>query len=164
MSTDMTLETVVLPVSDVDRAKAFYEGLGWRLDADLGAGGFRLLQFNPPGSGCSIQFGAGLTSSAPGSAVNLLVVPDIEAAHKDLAAHGVDAKVFHDSTGGFNRFTESVREDGPDPKRRSYASFAEFRDPDGDVWQLQEITSRLPGRLDSATYGSVDELAQALKR
>ena len=163
---DMNLETVVIPVSDVDRAKTFYEGLGWRLDADLGAGGFRLLQFNPPGSGCSIQFGAGLTSSAPGSAVNLLVVSDIEAAHDDLAAHGVDAAVFHDSTGGYNRFTESVRAKGPDPERRTYASFAEFRDPDGTVWQLQEITSRLPGRIDatSATFTSADELARALKR
>ena len=163
---DMALETVVIPVSDVDRAKAFYEGLGWRLDADLGAGDFRIVQFNPPGSGCSIQFGTGLTSAAPGSAVNLLVVSDIEAAHDDLVAHGVDAEVFHDSTGGYNRFTESVRAEGPDPERRTYASFAEFRDLDGNVWQLQEITSRLPGRIDanSATFTSADELARALSR
>src|SRR5215213_11803070 len=93
---DMNLETVVIPVSDVDRAKAFYEGLGWRLDADLGAGEFRIIQFNPPGSGCSIQFGSGLTSAAPGSAANLLVVSDIETAHDDLVAHGTDAEVFHD--------------------------------------------------------------------
>jgi catechol 2,3-dioxygenase-like lactoylglutathione lyase family enzyme len=163
---DMALEAVVIAVSDVDRAKAFYEGLGWRLDADLGAGDFRIVQFNGPGSGCSIQFGSGLTQATPGSAVNLLVVSDIEAAHDDLAAHGVDAVVFHDSTGGYNRFTESVRADGPDPERRTYASFAEFRDPDGNVWQLQEITARLPGRVDSrtATFDSVDELARALKR
>ena len=163
---DMTLETVVIPVSDVDGAKAFYEGLGWRLDADLGAGDFRIVQFNPPGSACSIQFGSGVTSAAPGSAVNLLVVTDIETAHDDLVAHGVDAEVFHDSTGGFNRFTESVRAKGPDPERRTYASFSEFRDPDGNVWQLQEITSRLPGRIDAnrATFTSVDDLARALKR
>ena len=163
---DMSLETVVIPVSDVDGAKAFYEGLGWRLDADLGAGDFRIVQFNPPGSGCSIQFGSGVTSSAPGSAVNLLVVSDIETAHDDLGAHGVDADVFHDSTGGYNRFTESVRAKGSDPERRTYASFAEFRDPDGNLWQLQEITRRLPGRIDanSATFTSTDELARALKR
>jgi catechol 2,3-dioxygenase-like lactoylglutathione lyase family enzyme len=163
---DMNLETVVIPVSDVDRAKAFYEGLGWRLDADLGAGEFRIIQFNPPASGCSIQFGSGLTSAAPGSAANLLVVSDIETAHDDLVAHGIDAEVFHDSTGGYNRFTQSVRAKGPDPERRTYASFSEFRDPDGNLWQLQEITSRLPGRIDanSATFTSADELARALKR
>src|SRR5436309_9229626 len=116
---DMALETVVIPVSDVNRAKAFYEGLGWRLDADLGSGDFRIVQFNPPGSGCSIQFGSGLTSAAPGSAVNLLVVSDIEAAHDDLAAHGIDAEVFHDSTGGCHRLTASVRAEGPDPARRT---------------------------------------------
>jgi catechol 2,3-dioxygenase-like lactoylglutathione lyase family enzyme len=163
---DMALETAVIAVTDIDAAKAFYEGLGWRLDADLGSGDFRIVQFNPPGSDCSIQFGAGLTSAAPGSAVNLLVVSDIEAAHADLVAHGIDADVFHDSTGGYNRFTESVRAKGPDPEGRTYASFAEFRDPDGNVWQLQEITSRLPGRIDatSATFSSVDGLARALKR
>lgn len=163
---DLALETAVIPVSDVDAAKAFYENLGWRLDADLGAGNFRIVQFNPPGSGCSIQFGSGLTAAAPGSAVNLLVVSDIEAAYHDLAAHGVDADVFHDATSGYNRFTESVRAKGPDPERRTYASFAEFRDPDGNVWQLQEITSRLPGRVDAdgATFTSADQLARALKR
>src|SRR6478735_3462986 len=163
---DMALETVVIAVTDVDAAKAFYEGLGWRLDADLGDGDFRIVQFNPPGSDCSIQFGAGLTAAAPGSAVNLLVVSDIEAAHDDLVAHGIDADVFHDSTGGYDRFTESVRAKGPDPERRTYASFAEFRDPDGNVWQLQEITSRLPGRIDatSAVFTSADELARALAR
>ncbi len=163
---DMTLETVVIPVSDVDRAKAFYEGLGWRLDADLGDSVFRIVQFNPPGSGCSIQFGSGLTSAAPGSALNLLVVSDIEAAHDSLLAHGVDAEVFHDSSVGYNRFDASVRAKGPDPERRTYASFAEFRDPDGNVWELQEITGRLPGRVDatSATFTSVGELARALKR
>jgi catechol 2,3-dioxygenase-like lactoylglutathione lyase family enzyme len=163
---DTALEAVVIAVSDVDRAKAFYAGLGWRLDADLGGGEFRIVQFNPPGSGCSVQFGSGLTSASPGSSVSLLVVSDIEAAHDDLAAHGVDAAVYHDSTGGYDRFTESVRADGPDPERRTYASFAEFRDPDGNVWQLQEITGRLPGRVDanSATYTSVDDLMRALQR
>jgi catechol 2,3-dioxygenase-like lactoylglutathione lyase family enzyme len=163
---DMALEAVVIAVSDVDRAKAFYEGLGWRLDADLGAGDFRIVQFNPPGSGCSVQFGSGLTSAAPGSAVNLLVVSDIDAARDDLAAHGIDAAVFHDSTGGYDRFTESVRAAGVDPGRRTYASFAEFRDPDGNVWQLQEITGRLPGRVDAnrATFTSIDDLARALQR
>ena len=163
---DMALETAVIPVSDVDAAKAFYEGLGWRLDADLGAGDFRIVQCTPPGSACSIQFGSGLTSAAPGSAVNLLVVSDIEAAHDALVAHGVDAAVFHDATGGYDRFTESVRASGPDPQRRTYASFSEFRDPDGNVWQLQEITSRLPGRVDEsgASYTSADELERALER
>ena len=163
---DMTLETVVIPVSDVDRAKAFYESLGWRLDADLGDAAFRIVQFNPPGSGCSIQFGSGLTTAAPGSALNLLVVSDIEAAHDSLLAHGVDAEVFHDSSVGYNRFTESVRAKGPDPERRTYASFSEFRDPDGNVWQLQEITNRIPGRVDPSTaaYSSVGDLTGALKR
>ncbi len=164
---DMKLEIVVIPVSDVDRAKAFYESLGWRLDADLGQGDFRLLQFNPPGSGCSVQFGAGLTSAAPGSAQNVLVVSDIEAAHAELVGDGIDgAEVFHDSTGGYNRFNHDVRASGPDPERRTYASFAEFTDPDGNLWQLQEITSRLPGRVDSATtdYSSVGDLANAMRR
>jgi catechol 2,3-dioxygenase-like lactoylglutathione lyase family enzyme len=163
---DLSLEAVILPVSDVDRAKAFYEGLGWRLDADLGSGAFRVVQFNPPGSGCSVQFGTGLTSAAPGSAINLLVVADIEAAYDDLGEHGVAADVFHDSTGGYDRFTAGKRAKGPDPERRTYASFGEFRDPDGNVWQLQEITNRLPGRVDSdaATYTSVDELTRALER
>src|SRR5215218_4431953 len=106
---DMALEAVVIAVSDVDEAKTFYEGLGWRLDADLGSGDFRIVQFNPPGSACSIQFGSGLTSAAPGSANNLLVVSNIEAAHDDLAAHGVDAEVFHDSFVEYARSTESVR-------------------------------------------------------
>jgi catechol 2,3-dioxygenase-like lactoylglutathione lyase family enzyme len=164
---DMKLEIVVIPVSDVDRAKTFYESLGWRLDADLGHGDFRLLQFNPPGSSCSIQFGAGLTSSAPGTAQNVLVVSDIEAAYAEVVGDGVDGTgVFHDSTGGYNRFDHGVRADGPDPQRRTYASFAEFTDPDGNLWQLQEITSRLPGRVDSTTtdYSSVADLANAMRR
>jgi catechol 2,3-dioxygenase-like lactoylglutathione lyase family enzyme len=162
---DLKLETVVIPVSDVDRAKAFYEQLGWRLDADFGDDAFRIVQFTPPGSGCSIQFGIGLTSAAPGSAENLLVVSDIEAAHDALAGAGVDAGVFYDTSVGYNRFDPSTRKRGPDPERRTYASFAEFRDPDDNIWQLQEITSRLPGRVDpTTTYTSVGDLTEALKR
>jgi catechol 2,3-dioxygenase-like lactoylglutathione lyase family enzyme len=164
---DLKLETVVIPVSDVDRAKAFYEKLGWRLDADLGGGDFRIVQLTPPGSGCSIQFGAGLTSAAPGSAQNLLVVSDIEAATAELAGDGVDgAAVFHDGAGGYDRWTRATRASGPDPERRTYASFAEFSDPDGNLWQLQEITNRLPGRVDPSTtaYVSVADLTGALKR
>lgn len=164
---DQKLETVVIPVSDVDRAKEFSAGLGWRLDADLGGDGFRIVQVTPPGSDCSIQFGTGLTTAAPGAAVNLLVVADIEAAHDDLAGRAVDVTdVFHDGSGGYNRFDPGVRARGPDPDRRTYASFMEFRDPDGNLWQLQEITSRLPGRVDatSATFDSVDDLAHALRR
>ena len=163
---DMKLEAVVIPVSDVDRAKEFYVGLGWRLDADLGGGDFRIVQLNPPGSGCSVQFGIGLTDAAPGSAQSLLVVADIEAASAEVAAAGVDAPVFHDGSGGYNRWNPGGRASGPDPERRTYASFAEFRDPDGNLWQLQEITERLPGRVDptSTTYGSVADLAAAMRR
>ncbi len=163
---DLKLEAIVIPVSDVDRAKAFYEGLGWRLDADIGGGALRIVQLNPPGSGCSVQFGTGLTSATPGSAQSLLVVDDIEAAHNDLAANGVDAEVFHDAGGGYNRFDPAARASGPDPERRTYASFAEFKDPDGNTWQLQEITSRLPGRVDPGptSFTSTGELVQALKR
>ncbi len=149
---DMKFETVVIPVTDVDRAKEFYEGLGWRLDADLGNDDLRVVQLTPPGSGCSIQFGKGLTSAAPGSAQGLLVVSDIEAAHDELIGDGVDAsEVFHDASGGFNRFVPDARASGPDPERRSYASFAQFSDPDGNEWQLQEITNRIPGRVDPAS-------------
>jgi catechol 2,3-dioxygenase-like lactoylglutathione lyase family enzyme len=164
---DMKLETVVIPVADVDRTKAFYERLGWRLDADLGGGDFRIVQLTPPGSGCSIQFGTGLTSASPGAAQSLLVVSDVEAAHDELVGDGVDAgEVFHDGTGGYNRWDIGVRAIGPDPERRTYASFLEFRDPDGNLWQLQEITNRLPGRVDpsTATFSSVGDLAGALRR
>jgi catechol 2,3-dioxygenase-like lactoylglutathione lyase family enzyme len=166
-SVDMKVEAVVIPVSDVDRAKEFYERLGWRLDADLGNETFRIVQLTPPGSKCSVQFGTGLTSASPGSAQSLLVVSDIEAARDDLVGKGADAsEVFHDASGGYNRFDSDLRASGPDPQRRTYASFVEFGDPDGNVWQLQEITTRLPGRVDSiaATFSSVGELARALKR
>src|SRR6476469_5753766 len=163
---DMRLETAVVPVSDVDRAKAFYEGLGWRLDAHFGDETFRIVQLTPPGSGCSIQFGNGLTTATPGSAEGLLVVSDIEAAHDQLGDDGVDAAVFHDTSVGYNRFDPSTRARGPDPARNTYASFAEFRDPDGNVWQLQAITGRRPGRGHpaSTTCSAVADLTAARER
>ena len=164
---DMKLEAVVIAVTDVDRAKQFYAGLGWRLDADLGGDGFRIVQFTPPGSECSIQFGVGLTSAAPGSGESLLVVSDVDAVRATLDVAGADpSEVFHDGSGGYNRFDPDLRAPGPDPERRTYASFAEFSDPDGNLWQLQEITNRLPGRVDpsTTTYSSVADLAGALRR
>ena len=140
---DMKLEVVVIPVSDVDRAKRFYGDLGWRLDADFAVGSeFRVVQFTPPGSPCSIHFGTGVTSAVPGSARGLyLIASDIEAARADLAGRGVDVSaVFHRAGPGQPPLN------GPDPERRSYASFATFSDPDGNGWLLQEIKTRLPGR------------------
>ena len=167
---DMKLEVVVIPVSDVDRAKAFYEKLGWRLDADIARGDeFRIVQFTPPGSGCSIQFGTNVTSVAPGSAQSLyLVVSDIEAARDEVAARGVDvSEVFHEESGG-SRFEPVAdgRASGPSPGRSTYSSFATFGDPDGNIWLFQEITTRLPGRIDPATtsFSSAGELQQALVR
>ena len=162
----MPLEVVVIPVSDVDRAKEFYASLGWRLDVDLGGEKLRIVQFTPPGSACSIQFGTNLTSSPPGSAQILLVVSDIEAAHAELDRDGVNNEVFHDGGGGFNRFDPAVRASGPDPERRTYASFGSFTDPDGNVIQLQEITNRIPGRVEPAatTYSSAGELSKAMRR
>src|SRR5215469_11783940 len=142
---DMKLEVVVLPVSDVDRAKRFYEGLGWRLDADLDIGGFKLVQLTPPGSGCSIQFGTNATAAAPGSAQNLyLVVSDIEAARRELGERGVVVSdAFHEGSigGRFDQPGSNDRLDGPSPDRGSYGSFASFDDPDGNSWLLQEITA-----------------------
>ncbi len=146
---DMKLEVVVLPVSDVDPAKQFYEGLGWRLDANFaGAEGFRVVQLTPPGSQCSIIFGSKVTSAEPGSAHGLqLVVPDVDAARAELLSHGVDAsEVFHDATGVFHHAGSDARVEGPAPDRKSYASFFSFSDPDGNGWYVQEITTRLPGR------------------
>jgi catechol 2,3-dioxygenase-like lactoylglutathione lyase family enzyme len=166
---DMKLEVVVLPVSDVDRAAEFYgKRLRWRLDADIGKGDRRRLQFTPPGSACSIIVGKGLTPSAPGKAQFLhLVVSDIEAARDELRRNGVDAgEVFHDAGGGYDRFDPAARASGPDPQRRSYASFVSFRDPDGNGWLLQEITTRFPGRIDSkvTTFVSTPDLANAMRR
>jgi len=140
---DLKLEVVVIPVSDVDRAKRFYGNLGWRLDADFAVGKeFRVVQFTPPGSPCSIHFGTGLTSAAPGSARGLyLIVSDIVAARTELVGHGVDVSdVFHRDGPGQPPLS------GPDPQRRSYVSFATFSDPDGNGWLLQEIKTRFPGR------------------
>jgi len=145
---DFNLEVVVLAVSDVDRAKDFYEGLGWRLDADIARGeDFRIVQLTPPGSACSIQFGTNISSAAPGSARSLyLVVPDIAAAREELLARGVDVSaVFHEGAPGA-RFHEAGRVAGPAPDHSTYGSFAAFSDPDGNGWLLQEITTRLPGR------------------
>ncbi|MBW0004876.1 MAG: VOC family protein [Hyphomicrobiales bacterium] len=166
---DMKLEIVVIPVSDVDRAKRFYAGLGWRLDADVSKGNdFRVLQFTPPGSACSIIFGAGVTEAAPGSVNGLhLIVSNIEAARSEVVAHGVDVTdVFHDSGGVFHHAGRKERLSGPDTARRSYASFASFTDPDGNGWTFQEVTRRLPGRIDGglASFTSSSELAAALRR
>jgi catechol 2,3-dioxygenase-like lactoylglutathione lyase family enzyme len=165
---DMKLEVVVIPVSDVDRAKRFYSDLGWRLDADFATGDdFRVIQFTPPGSPCAVIFGKGVTLAAPGSAQGLhLVVTDVVAARAELAARGVDiSEVFHDAAGVFHRGGEQGRVGGPDPERRSYASFASFSDPDGNGWLFQEITGRLPGRVEGDTrFTSSGELASALRR
>ena len=146
---EMKLEVVVLPVSDVDRAKLFYTRLGWRLDADFpGDADFRVVQLTPPGSPCSVIFGSHVTNAAPGSADALmLVVTDVEAARTDLLARGVDvSEIFHDAGGVFHHAGTDARVPGLDPKRRSYSSFASFNDPDGNGWILQEIVTRLPGR------------------
>ncbi|GLS20318.1 glyoxalase [Labrys miyagiensis] len=160
---DMKLEVVVIPVSNVDRAKAFYGGLGWRLDADFVVGDtFRVVQFTPPGSPSSIHFGTGLTTAAPGSARGLyLVVSDIEAVRADLVGHGAGvSEVFHRAGPGQPAIT------GRDPERRSYVSYATFSDPDGNGWLLQEVTERLPGRVDpdKTTFTSSTDLAAALRR
>ena len=170
---DMKLEIVVIPVSDVDRAKRFYESLGWRLDADFASGDdFRVVQVTPPGSGCSVIFGKNVTPAAPGSAQGLyLIVSDIQAARKELLDRGVPiSEVFHNE--GVYAGTDEpflfgrVRVSGPDPEHRSYRSFASFRDPDGNGWLFQEITTRLAGRIDPAatTFASANDLASAMRR
>ena len=170
---DMKLEVVVIPVSDVDRAKAFYLKLGWRLDIDVAAGDdFRAVQFTPPGSGCSIILGKNVTAAAPGSAQGLyLIVSDIEAARNELLRRGVEvSEVFHN--GGVHVGPDEpymfgrVRVSGPDSNRGSYRSFASFTDPDGNGWLLQEVTTRLSGRIDSAmtTFASARDLASAFRR
>jgi catechol 2,3-dioxygenase-like lactoylglutathione lyase family enzyme len=170
-SVDMKLEVVVIPVSDVDRAKEFYGGLGWRLDADFPFdNGFRVVQFTPPGSGCSVQFGTNMTSAAPGSAHgSYLIVSDIEAARDELAALDVEvSEVFYPGTPGaqFQPDGTSGRVNGPAPDHASYSSFATFSDPDGNGWLLQEVTMRLPGRTDAAetVFASAADLASALRR
>jgi predicted enzyme related to lactoylglutathione lyase len=170
---DMKLEVIVIPVSNVDRAKQFYGGLGWRLDADFAFDdGFRVIQFTPPGSGASVIFGTNVTAAAPGSARGLyLIVSDIEAARQELLGRGAKvSELFH---GGGDVHTGadephifgSVRVSGPDPERRSYSSLASFSDPDGNGWMLQEITARLPGRIaGNTTFSSATELAATLRR
>jgi catechol 2,3-dioxygenase-like lactoylglutathione lyase family enzyme len=146
---DMKLEVVVVPVSDVDRAKAFYQSLGWRLDADFsGDDGFRVVQLTPPGSACSIIFGSGVTSAAPGSADGLqLVVTNVEAARAELVDRGVEvSEVFHDAGGVFHHAGTEARTTGPAPEHKSYGSFVSFSDPDDNGWFVQEVTTRLPGR------------------
>ncbi|MDG9678983.1 VOC family protein [Micromonospora sp. DH14] len=154
-SLDIKLEVLVIPVSDVDRAKAFYQRLGWRLDQTPPG----IVQLTPHGSACSVQFGPGLTPAAPGSAVAYLVVSDVEAARADLVAAGIEVgDVFH--------VTPDGPVDGPDPQRRSYFSRATLRDPDGNTWLIQEITTRLPGRIESGltSFGSASDLADAMRR
>jgi catechol 2,3-dioxygenase-like lactoylglutathione lyase family enzyme len=149
---DMKLEVIVVPVSDTDRAKEFYKGMGWRLDADVvGGEEFRLVQFTPPGSACAVQFGRGLTAAEPGSLQDVyLVVADIDAARAEVVAGGVEVSdVFHCATGFACRFDHVGSNDrvtGLAPDRTTYGSFAKFRDPDGNGWLLQEVTTRLPGR------------------
>src|SRR5262245_16612366 len=168
---DMKLEVVVIPVSDVDRAKDFYGRLGWRLDADFPFdNGFRVVQLTPPGSGCSVQFGTKMTSAAPGSAQGTyLVVSDIDAARAALVGRGVDASdVFHAEAPGaqFQPDGTSGRVSGRASAQDSYSSFVTFSDPDGNSWLLQKVTTRLPGRIDAAetTFGSTADLASALRR
>jgi catechol 2,3-dioxygenase-like lactoylglutathione lyase family enzyme len=171
---DLKFEIVIIPVSDVDRAKEFYAKLGWRLDAEFGSGkDFRIIQFTPPGSGCSIIFGKNVTPAAPGSSKGMyLIVSDLEAARKELIGRGVEvSEIFHGSADVFTGKDEpylfgSNRVQGPDPEHRSYRSFASFNDPDGNGWVLQEITTRLPGRIDSSatSFASVTDLASALRR
>ena len=157
---DMKLEVVPIPVSDVDRAKEFYARLGWRIDADIARGDFRLVQVTPPGSGCSFAFGTGVTSAAPGSARTLeLIESDIDAARDVLLARGVEhLEIFHGSPW--------ARVAGPDPDRSSYRTYGAFHDPDGNEWLLQEITTRAPGRIEPGqpSFGSERELAGALRR
>jgi catechol 2,3-dioxygenase-like lactoylglutathione lyase family enzyme len=166
---DMKLEVVVIPVSDVNRAKEFYASLGWRLDGDAGTGDdFRVIQFTPPGSGCSVIFGRNVTSAVPGSAQGLhLIVSDIEAARDELIGRGVAVSdVFRDAGGLFHHAGTDGRISGPAPDHSSYGSFASFSDPDGNGWLFQEVTTRLPGRVDptTTTFASVNDLASALRR
>jgi catechol 2,3-dioxygenase-like lactoylglutathione lyase family enzyme len=170
---DMKLEIVVIPVSDVDRAKTFYASLGWRLDADFAGPEFRVIQFTPPGSGASVIFGKNVTAAAPGSAQGLyLIVSDIEAARKDLIARGVKiSEIFHGAGDVYTGPDEPYlfgrrRVPGVDPGRGSYRSFASFHDPDGNGWLFQEITTRLPGRIDAeeTTFATTTDLVAALKR
>ena len=160
---DMKLEVDIIPVSDVDRSKQYYERLGWRLDDDAAPlDGLRIVQFTPPGSGTSVTFGTGLTAAAPGSALAGLIVSDIEAAHGEFVGRGIDASdVWHGPP-----FPPEARQPGVDPEHTSYGSFFSFNDPDGNVWLVQEVTTRLPGRVDAAgmAFASKADLEGALRR
>jgi catechol 2,3-dioxygenase-like lactoylglutathione lyase family enzyme len=160
---DMKFEVSLISVSDVDRAKEFYIKLGWRLDDDIVNGSdFRVVQFTPPGSGSSISFGKGVTAAVPGSFRGGLIVSDIEAAHREFVARGINAsEVFHGSP-----FSPAGRISGPDPERQSYRSYISFEDPDGNAWIVQEVTRRLPGRINPArtNFASASDLAGALRR
>ena len=169
MAMDYKLEVVVIPVSDVDRAKSFYQRLGWRLDADFVTGPeFRVVQMTPPGSACAVIFGTGLTTATPGSADGMqLITGDIDAARADLAERGAPVNgVFHDAGGVFHRAGVANRVPGPAPEHKSYGSWVSFADPDGNCWYVQEVTTRLPGRPVSAlaAFDSVAGLAEALRR
>jgi catechol 2,3-dioxygenase-like lactoylglutathione lyase family enzyme len=159
----MKLEIDVLPVSDIDQAKGFYEQLGWRLDDDVAPlAGLRIVQFTPPDSPTSITFGLGLTKAAPGSAEGGLVVSDIEEAHDGLAARGIEVSdIWHGPP-----FPAEARQPGPDPERTSYGSFCSFEDPDANLWLVQEVTTRRPGRIDTTeiVFASADDLQNALFR
>jgi catechol 2,3-dioxygenase-like lactoylglutathione lyase family enzyme len=168
---DTKLEAVVIPVADADRAKEFYARLGWRLDADFGFDdGFRVVQFTPPGSSASVQFGTDITTAEPGSAQGLyLIVSDIQAARDELAARGAQiSEVFHPAAPGaqFRPIGDRGRTAGPADGHKSYGSFATFRDPDGNEWLLQEVTTRIPGRIDTSetSFASTGDLANAMRR
>jgi len=165
---DMKLEVVLIGVADIGRAKAFYEKLGWRVDGDFAYDGFHAVQVTPHGSDASIIFGKGIPSPKPGAATSLvLAVTDINAAHADLVARGANpSEVFHYAAGPFNIIGKNPRVSGRDPEGRSYYSFVSFEDPDGNGWLLQEITTRLPGRIDRAatTFASASDLAAAFRR
>lgn len=168
LKADLKLELVVIPVSDVDRAKRFYAALGWRLDIDFASKEYRVVQFTPPGSACSIIFGIGITPAAPGSLVGLyLIVSDIEIARTDLIDRGVKvSEPFYDEGGIFHHLNGEGIVGGLQPQRRSYGSYASFIDPDGNGWFLQEVTARLPGHELSCDveFTSSTELARALRR
>ena len=159
----MHLEVEIIPVSDVDRSKEFYQRLGWRLDSDVAPlDGLRIVQFTPPGSGASVTFGLGLTTAMPGSAEGGLIVSDIAAAHDELTGRGIAvSQIWHGPP-----FPPEARQPGPDPERASYGSFFSFTDPDGNTWLVQEVTTRLPGRVDpsNTAFASVADLASALRR
>lgn len=158
---NMKLEVVVFTVSDVDRTKAFYENLGWRIDIDIAAGGYRNVHVTPPNSDASIIFGKGVTPASSGSVQNLvLAVDNLDAAREDLIARGVNvSEIFHYAGGPFNNAVENPRVSGRDPEGRSYFSFASFEDPDGNIWLLQEITTRFPGRLWDSPQTDIATLA-----